>query len=1069
MIIPPEKVVALLNGSAGGGPRGEAGPLTLTRREIAAGLQVRDNDAFRELIRSMTAAGYLRRVHEQGRGWCYTLGRPLDARMRADDPPPGVREEEYRRARDELARLRQRPRGTRPNVDPTGGKIVHGVEMRPAALCGRDVTNLPTDIPLLPGADLDLLNQRETCTMLVEDATCPACIAVRDRPVSGAGPVGRRPGQLVPGAPEPFDATAENVVHGANRPDKTLCFVPLAGMPEFDITVAHGCPSYTRDLSLMTCAACLRVGDDPQVHGQLPGVPEFTACGEAVDDLHNPGDRIVDTSKRWPAEGSTITCTPCRMALDLFAADDERRRQGDAAAAAGEIVHLLVGGRAGNGSSCRIERTQQPPTLPEGHSLTVYPAGINCAVCIDLNGGHRGANDRGFNEGRAAADGPVDTTQRPPANFVQGLAAARAETFARWLAAAEAQYAGRCTFNGPFNSEHPYEHDAEAVASSMMGNSGIDEWERCSAVRADSRHIGDPDADAAWLAELFEFELCHECGQDAGRHRVRIDPIGNRFAECVDEAGTPMGGSTDAVSTTYDDDRCTFNRLELSGPHAFTTARPPEGQEGWDICEQPRNAPVHQVEGSRAGLDDWTPGDFGPQLDRPLAGEATPVDGECMVSEQEIGTPHRGLVRAYRATDSNGRWLVCDGHIAGARGRLAELGHSAGLVGVDVADDEQAAHDAEFFRRLFAERPCLVCGAGPEGHRVERRDEGHSVPVCINPPADSPVRADQMAGPCTFYGVGFDGPHVFVFDDESRPEHLDPAVTCGQPRSASVHVERGEHVTSTGPAELESLDINAHQLRDPADEEGFSDYREGRRDFANEQVDEERYWTNGDYAQGVRDEYVIAQRAENDQNREPEGWAPPEPRWTARTFEGEPAGFADQAEEAWRHRVERIDHWRRQGRISDREATALLAPMSPGAAIDEEQAWRRNGTAARFDPEYADEVERLSLDADNGHGVCRYCGESLGHEHAFVTGDDGRPVMEHAPWDYTEGHGTRYDGPGIAAAAELVPGDPVMSAGRHGIFQYLDDSGTQAFVIFEGQTNPEQVPAGSVHPHGASR
>lgn len=1007
MIIPPEKIVELLNGSAGGPPlgdQGRPGELALSRREIASGLGVDErSETFRELIRAMTAAGYLRRVR-QGSGWVYILGRPLDDPDRPPGPAPGFTEQQTEDARREIERLRQTPRGARPYAAPdSDGKVVHGVVMRPTALCGRDVTDLRADIPLRPGADLDLLNQRETYTLLVEDATCRGCILARDRTTRGA-PRGRRPGTIVPGAPEPFDATAEDVVHGATRPDVTLCFVPTANMPRFDITRAAGTATYTTDLALMTCAACLRVGDDPVTHGLLPEVTEFTACGEVVGNLHNPRDTIITAGVAWPEAGSTVTCHPCRDELAAFDSARNRRRDADKQLAAGLYVHLADG----NGNPmCPIQRVGL--FLPEGHSLTTNPNGVNCTNCIDANGGHRGYRGAGYNEGRAAAEGDVDTSRRPDHNYVQGLAAARAETYERWLAAARAQYTDRCTFNGAFNSEHQYENDVDAVARSKMGNGGYDEWERCEKHRDDALHLGD--GDAVWLAELFEFEVCHECGQGADRHRVRSTGVGGRFAECVDETRTPMAGSDDA----------------------------------------------------------WTPGDFGPEIDRPLAGEATEVDGRCEVSEREIGTPHSGPVRAYRASDSNGRWLVCDGHVAGARERLAGSGHSAGLVGVVVADDEQAAHDAEFFRRLFAERPCQVCGAGPEGHRVEQQPGGYSVPVCINPPAGTPARADAMAGPCTFYGFGFNGPHAFVFDDESRPEYLDPAETCGQPRSAAVHIERGPNVSSTGPAELESLDVNAHELRPAGAEEGFSDYREGRRDYANEQVDETRYGTNGDYAQGVRDEYVIAQRRENEDNRAPAGWTPPEPRWTARTFENEPPGTADEAEEAWRHRVERIDHWRRTGRLSDREATALLAPMSPGAVIAEEEAWRRNGTAGRFDPDYAAEVERLSLDADNGHGVCRYCGEGLGREHAFVTGPDGRPVMEHAPWDYTEGHGTRYDAPSVAAAAELVPGDPVRMGDRNGIFEYLDDDGQTAHVTFEGQNSPERVPAGAIHAHGGSR
>jgi hypothetical protein len=45
--------------------------------------------------------------------------------------------------------------------------------------------------------------------------------------------------------------------------------------------------------------------------------------------------------------------------------------------------------------------------------------------------------------------------------------------------------------------------------------------------------------DTEWLAQLFEFELCAECGQDADAHTVGLDPLGKRHAWCVD-AGTEL-------------------------------------------------------------------------------------------------------------------------------------------------------------------------------------------------------------------------------------------------------------------------------------------------------------------------------------------------------------------------------------------------------------------------------------------------------------------------------------------------------------------------------------------------
>lgn len=41
-------------------------------------------------------------------------------------------------------------------------------------------------------------------------------------------------------------------------------------------------------------------------------------------------------------------------------------------------------------------------------------------------------------------------------------------------------------------------------------------------------------ADKRWLAEMFEFEVCAECGWDADKHRVDPDVLGNRHATCTD-------------------------------------------------------------------------------------------------------------------------------------------------------------------------------------------------------------------------------------------------------------------------------------------------------------------------------------------------------------------------------------------------------------------------------------------------------------------------------------------------------------------------------------------------------
>lgn len=43
----------------------------------------------------------------------------------------------------------------------------------------------------------------------------------------------------------------------------------------------------------------------------------------------------------------------------------------------------------------------------------------------------------------------------------------------------------------------------------------------------------EPRDEAEFLAELFEFEFCDECGGDAEHHRVVYDPLGNLFAQCI--------------------------------------------------------------------------------------------------------------------------------------------------------------------------------------------------------------------------------------------------------------------------------------------------------------------------------------------------------------------------------------------------------------------------------------------------------------------------------------------------------------------------------------------------------
>jgi hypothetical protein len=55
-----------------------------------------------------------------------------------------------------------------------------------------------------------------------------------------------------------------------------------------------------------------------------------------------------------------------------------------------------------------------------------------------------------------------------------------------------------------------------------------------------------------WLADLFEFETCAECGGDAADHDVCLVPgIGNYFARCrrsVEEPdATVLGGGPEGI------------------------------------------------------------------------------------------------------------------------------------------------------------------------------------------------------------------------------------------------------------------------------------------------------------------------------------------------------------------------------------------------------------------------------------------------------------------------------------------------------------------------------------------
>lgn len=51
---------------------------------------------------------------------------------------------------------------------------------------------------------------------------------------------------------------------------------------------------------------------------------------------------------------------------------------------------------------------------------------------------------------------------------------------------------------------------------------------------ADGTIRQDGQAPDEWLKELFEYEVCAECGWDADHHIVILSPVGNFFAMCLD-------------------------------------------------------------------------------------------------------------------------------------------------------------------------------------------------------------------------------------------------------------------------------------------------------------------------------------------------------------------------------------------------------------------------------------------------------------------------------------------------------------------------------------------------------
>lgn len=65
--------------------------------------------------------------------------------------------------------------------------------------------------------------------------------------------------------------------------------------------------------------------------------------------------------------------------------------------------------------------------------------------------------------------------------------------------------------------------------------------------RDDPNHPDFETTDEVWLAQMFEFEYCGECGKDADRHVVTIDPLGKRHASCLDDPDLPHQGDSGVV------------------------------------------------------------------------------------------------------------------------------------------------------------------------------------------------------------------------------------------------------------------------------------------------------------------------------------------------------------------------------------------------------------------------------------------------------------------------------------------------------------------------------------------
>ena len=90
---------------------------------------------------------------------------------------------------------------------------------------------------------------------------------------------------------------------------------------------------------------------------------------------------------------------------------------------------------------------------------------------------------------------------------------------------------------------------------------------------ADPNNPEREETNAEWLAHMFEAEVCAECGWDADKHDVALDPFGNRHAFCKDPVPEDL---TDKEIT---EELARRTAISTSRGEPAATEQPPAGQE----------------------------------------------------------------------------------------------------------------------------------------------------------------------------------------------------------------------------------------------------------------------------------------------------------------------------------------------------------------------------------------------------------------------------------------------------------------------------------------------------------